>query len=97
MDDFDFALDTSKLDNIITDIGTEKTNMENSINNIYEIVKDMGNHWEGETYKKAKETIEKYHNDLNSSVVLVSKIIELLNNNHKDSVTAIEKINNEVE
>ena len=92
MNNYDFALDTSKIENIITDLEAEKKNMSDAIANIYKIIDEMQDNWEGETYVTAKNNIENYHNGLNSSVVLVEKIISLLNSNETNAQTAINKI-----
>ena len=94
MENYDFALDTLKIDNVITDLEAEKTNMNNAIINIYKIIYDMKDNWEGETYNTAKTNIESFHKGLNSSVDLVGKIISLLNSNNTNADTAINKMKN---
>ena len=89
---YDFAIDTTKLESLISTMKSERDNMDNAVKNIYKTLDEIGSYWEGETYNKAAQSLTRYQKPLESSIELIDEIIKLLNENNEQSTGVINKI-----
>lgn len=89
---YDFAIDTTKLDNLIHTIKIERDNMDNAVKNIYKTFAEIGDYWEGDAYNSAQENLKKYQKPLESSVELIDELIKILNKEKEQSTGVIKKI-----
>jgi uncharacterized protein YukE len=89
---YDYAIDTTKLNNLISAIKTERDNMDNAVKNIYKTIDEIGSYWEGDAYNSARDSINMYHRPLDISIEMIDELLKLLNNNYEKSTGVINKI-----
>jgi uncharacterized protein YukE len=91
-DIYEFAIDTTKLDNLIRTIKQERDNMDNAVKTIYKTFEEIGDYWEGDAYNSAKENLIKYQKPLESSVEIIDELIKILKDDKKQSKKIMNKI-----
>ena len=89
---YDYAIDTTKLNNLISTIKLERNNMDNAVKNIYKTLEEIGSYWEGEDFNLAKESLEEYHKPLDSSIEIIDELLKILNKDYGNSKKVINNI-----